>query len=117
MTDTQFVPNLTTPSLVGLAYLLRHKELWPKDFVWSYRTSNKCAIGLASAFWPAVQEFGRVPFLYWAETQNYFGAGFDGFLNVFTERFEGTPYDDVQPEQVADRIDIFVQKIGFIIHE
>jgi hypothetical protein len=37
-------------SLAGLhrlVHVLRHRELWPEDFTWDYRSSDTCAIGLA----------------------------------------------------------------------
>src|SRR5438309_6501838 len=36
------------PTRKGLAYALRHPEVWPKDFgPWDYRRSETCARGLA----------------------------------------------------------------------
>lgn len=43
---------LDCPSIKGLAYLLRHRELWPKGFRWDYNSRNRCAIGLMTRFWP-----------------------------------------------------------------
>jgi hypothetical protein len=73
-------PDLTEPSLEGLAYLLRHKKLWPTYFKWDFLEilttrrlshtrastlvafiasaevhdcgSRGCAIGLACLMWP-----------------------------------------------------------------
>lgn len=41
------VPNLATPSLAGLAWLLRHKEAWPEGFEWYYGRCTSCAMGMA----------------------------------------------------------------------
>lgn len=41
------IPDLSTPSLEGLAYLLRHPEKWPEGFVWDYSDCHTCAVGLA----------------------------------------------------------------------
>jgi hypothetical protein len=45
------VPNLRKVSVEGMIYLLRHRELWPDDFVWNYTKHDCCAMGLASRFW------------------------------------------------------------------
>src|SRR5262249_35156841 len=42
---------LEKPSFPGLAYLLRHKELWPEGFVWDFCRLRDCAWGLASRYW------------------------------------------------------------------
>lgn len=49
-------PDLSQPTLSGLAWLLRHKEAWPEGFQWDYRFCETCAIGLAARLWydPAV---------------------------------------------------------------
>lgn len=43
-------PEVLAPlkSLEGLSFILRNKELWPKDFVWSYTDCGTCAMGLAT---------------------------------------------------------------------
>ncbi len=46
------LPDLSRPSAKGLAYLLRHKELWPEGFSWDYIDPDRCAIGLARRYWP-----------------------------------------------------------------
>ncbi len=43
------------PSAKNLAYVLRHEELWPKDFVWDYNRCTNCAMGLAHRLWPEVE--------------------------------------------------------------
>lgn len=46
-------PNISpTPTLQSLAYVLRHKELWPTDFEWHYGYMYSCALGLAKRLWP-----------------------------------------------------------------
>ena len=39
------------PSLKNLAYLLRHKKMWPKGFSWYYPNTAHCAEGLACQYW------------------------------------------------------------------
>jgi len=43
--------TLDHPTLRGLAYLLRHEELWPKDFEWCFWSCRSCAMGLAAQTW------------------------------------------------------------------
>lgn len=38
--------DLSKPSLKGLAYILRHKELWPEGFEWRFTHPDRCAMGL-----------------------------------------------------------------------
>ncbi len=45
------VIDLRRPSLRGLAYLLRHKELWPEGFEFDYYDPFSCAIGLGRRVW------------------------------------------------------------------
>jgi hypothetical protein len=45
------VPYLSSPSLPGLSFLLRHEELWPEKFKWNYFNPNFCAIGLTQQYW------------------------------------------------------------------
>lgn len=40
-----------TPTLEGLAWLLRHPRHWPEGFEWDYQYADQCAIGLASEYW------------------------------------------------------------------
>ena len=41
------IPDLkTNPSVRGLIYVLRHRELWPEKFVWEYTNCVTCAMGL-----------------------------------------------------------------------
>lgn len=45
-------PDLSFPSLPNLAYALRHKETWPKNFPeWDYAWWGCCAATLAGCLW------------------------------------------------------------------
>ena len=46
-------PDLTTPTLAGLAWLLRHKEAWPEGFEWDFDDCFRCGMGLAAQLWDA----------------------------------------------------------------
>lgn len=47
----QLFGDLDRPSLVGLSYILRHPDTWPKGFKWNYDNCTACAIGLAHRLW------------------------------------------------------------------
>ena len=38
---------LTKPSLSTLAFVLRHRELWPEGFEWDYNDCEQCGMGMA----------------------------------------------------------------------
>jgi hypothetical protein len=44
-------PDLSKPSPAALAYILRHKELWPPGFEFDYSDCCYCAMGLADQLW------------------------------------------------------------------
>lgn len=52
--DSKLVePDLSKPSVRGLAWLLRHPERWPWTFgPFDYNHCPSCAMGLARAMWP-----------------------------------------------------------------
>lgn len=43
--------NLSTPSLANLAHVLRHPELWPKDFKWNDLHPHANAVKIAFLIW------------------------------------------------------------------
>ena len=49
--DNRVARLLAKPSLEGLAYALRHPEVWPEGFEWGYGECETCAVGLASKLW------------------------------------------------------------------
>lgn len=91
-------PDMTKFSWEGLAYLLRHKEMWPRNFHWNYRYGlsldymghyEGCAIGLMSLRWQ--RSTGMFFTVLWAL--------------IFHSRIfaKGSPF--TTPGEVADRID------------
>lgn len=46
-------PEVLAPekTLKGLAFALRHHELWPREFKWDYTECKSCAMGLAVQLW------------------------------------------------------------------
>jgi hypothetical protein len=47
-------PDLSKPSLAGLAYLLRNPEQWPVGFQYSFPSCRTCAMALACITWDLV---------------------------------------------------------------
>lgn len=43
--------DLSEPSVLGLAYVLRHSELWPCGFSFNFSHCTMCAMGLALRYW------------------------------------------------------------------
>ena len=90
--------DLTEPSLPGLAYLLRHRELWPAGFKWFYPDVNRCAVGLFAAKWG--YPHGRKPLralMKWDE---------DAYASIFMNIFRSW-----RPEGVANRIDKYLARV------
>lgn len=128
--DTRTAPDLTEPSLAGLAWLLRHPPLWDDKLTFNYgfglvlaadRFAGDnipqcgtvgCAIGVAKMVWPSL------PMHHSAFDNNWCGGpdfdaiyailgipnyvGTDIFYNAGTY---GCPWEDVTPVMVADAID------------
>jgi len=42
---------LAYPSVPGLVYALRHREVWPENFKWNFLRNRSCAMGLACKLW------------------------------------------------------------------
>ncbi len=103
-------PDLTTPSIRGLAWLLRHQEHWPKGFVWSYSHCTTCAMGLAHRLWG--QFWGREP----GSSEGY--VSFTAHVLIMSTSAVWTIFQDlrdehrglwgVTPEQVADALDAYL---------
>lgn len=90
-TPPEHVPDLSQPSVAGLAYMLRHKETWPQSFgPWDFTRPQTCAMGLCMHKW-----------------ERYLVA-----MDIFDKaRYAGTfslgTYDrmDPTPEEVADHLE------------
>jgi hypothetical protein len=97
------------PSLVALAYALRHPEIWPEQYArvgWHFADCCACAMGLAGAIWPTDFRFtndGYPEDGYFSATRRVFGLS-----RADTGRLFSTGYDNVfpvEPFNVADAID------------
>lgn len=100
-------PDLTKPSLQGLAWLLRHKEAWPEGFVWCFQDCQTCAMGL---LW---RSMGEMPD--WDNSRAqirvaaFFALDSDTAYDIFQAMADtADDYIDVTPEMVADRIDAYL---------
>jgi len=108
--------NLSTPSLAGLSYVLRHKVLWPKDFKWNFMHCNACAMGLARRLWDTLDrrkdKWGdlrsedianafnmpsrMVDYIFWGEGR-------------WASTESGSTKLNITPEMVADQIDKYLE--------
>jgi hypothetical protein len=99
------------PSLENLAYVLRHQELWPEGFVWDYRNSSTCALGLCKKLYnlcPEQVDFRLVQspgasksiFCDWGNEAK--PVMLFGFIPLWERKLE---MYEITPEIVADRID------------
>lgn len=101
------VVDLSKPSVLGLAYLLRHRELWPTDFVFDFADCPTCAMGLAVKFWrldvsrPESSYSGRVCAALRIPRHVAF--------NIFVLRME---QDGNAPEDIARDLDSFADNPG-----
>lgn len=88
------VVDLSKPSSKGLAYLLRHKELWPKDFVFNFLDCDTCAMGLAQRTWPEVIKYAST-----GSVGKALGIEEPAALIIFIDRFKENRV--VSPEDIA----------------
>jgi len=94
------VPDLSKPSLEGLAYILRHKELWPKNFKrkgWEFTDCSRCAMGLACRLW-RIEDFDL------ATIAGEFNIRWEDAYKIFIVKGA-----EITPEIVARRIDEYLE--------
>jgi hypothetical protein len=101
--------SLDKPSLQGLSYILRHKELWPEGFVWDFSFPQSCALGLAQKIWPTPQELRPQITFPCMDAETMFCLTSTEANDIFFESIRGIFYRDITPTQVADRIDNFLK--------
>jgi hypothetical protein len=99
-------PDLSTPSPLGLAWVLRHRDEWPRGFSWYYPNPASCGVGLATRLWPQAER-GRV-----GSTSHVIahvmGMEVNDAYSIFIQThrsFPGTNFTDVTPEQVAELLE------------
>lgn len=111
-TEADDILDLSKPSLEGLAFLLRHQELWPKGFVWNYADCSKCAMGMAHDLWavakPTLGEGADIMSaafgLPYSEAHQIFLAA-SGRPFTFDVGSDGVVTCAITPEMVADDIE------------
>ena len=94
----------TKPTLNDLAYILRHKELWPPNFEWYWGNCNTCAMGLLFRFHGIEGEPNSL------SAAKALGINMNDAYNLFvTSRwFAPTGIGPITPEMVARGIDNFL---------
>ena len=104
-------PNLTTPSLPALAWLLRHREAWPEGFVWDYSNCLTCAAGLSAQLWDAISAPLEAASLPTWGMRNFLMPK-DAAWDIFVLAADKTDVSimDVTPEHVADAIDLHLAR-------
>jgi len=90
--------DLSKPSLETLSHILRHKDLWPKNFTWDFGSCQHCAMGLAHKLWP---ESIKRPISH--EVGHAIGISYDAAYNIFLGK--AFPLFSITPELVADELD------------
>lgn len=98
-----------TPTLKDLIYVLRHKETWPKGFVWDYKRCSTCAMGLAYEMWPE-----RVAFYTTTSMMEAFDMPTDAVYDIFIESFRGVIPSlfgfTTTPEYIAKKLERYLAR-------
>ena len=111
--------ELATPSLRALSFILRNKELWPRDFVWDFLDCATCAMGLAWRLWAISSPNSTAMAHAFGISQQISTDIFVG-RSLFEARGQGWLYRpgllavDVQPEHVAAAIDQYLAKMDLL---
>lgn len=97
-------PDLSTPTLEGLAYILRHKEEWPRGFKWDYENCAQCAMGMTVEIWQKQKYSYHTAYM----TQ-YFNLPDCVAEQIFIDLAKtDDEYDSITPEHVATAIEKFL---------
>lgn len=106
------------PSLVALAYSLRHPETWPEGFQWDYSTCQTCAMGLAAKLWSMHEPDSTAGWL--SQVARTFAVPMEDVVRIFQDAkmpfdwrhpfAERNTLQCVTPERIADLIDCFLSK-------
>lgn len=105
-------PDLSMPSIEGLAWVLRHREAWPKRHNWDFSITLRprytqcwrecgtagCALGIAKRLWGIEASDYAAANLFGISTKAADAIFYGGAYGVATTK-------DVTPEMVADMID------------
>jgi hypothetical protein len=88
-------PCLLSPSVEGLCYALRNREVWPEGFSWNFSYPESCAMGLAQKMWP---KFISSP--YHTDVTRALGLNITAAHGVFIWRSEHN-----EPSDIADALE------------
>lgn len=117
LNEAEALFKIGDPSLRSLAYILRRRELWPKEFVWNFSHCASCAMGLAAELWYK----GVDP---WEVIEKLNDLNIDHAINLFTflgyiskysvknYKYYGVIDRPITPEMVADKIDAYLAGKG-----
>jgi hypothetical protein len=96
-----------TVNLPDLAYVLRHREFWPRDFVaWDFGRCETCAIGLSFKLWPNILHLRSHATTLEKVLEKVFGIHLEDICKIFGQ--PSSVHRKVSPEDVADRIDAYL---------
>lgn len=111
------IVDLDNPSLEALSLVLRHREMWPKGFSWSYSSCRRCSMGLASRLW---KEFRLSRAIDCATGSargiaKLLGLTEEDSANIFINAAETRGWSvsqmcKITPEMVADDIDAYLAR-------
>jgi hypothetical protein len=104
--STPQLPDISTPTLANLVWVLRHREVWPAKFEWDYADCETCAMGLAARLWrqvyrPNSETMARVFRLSQLAASKQFTQAY----SVRTERTGWRTLSKISPEDIADNIE------------
>lgn len=121
--EINFLKDLGKPALHNLAYVLRHPELWPKDFTWHFDKCTKCAMGLAHELWFKNEKWNfdreHVPSYMARAFAMPLGEAQEIFMqNMWSKNkilglsipFTEKDFSDITPEMVADEIERYIAR-------
>jgi hypothetical protein len=111
--DDRVKALLAKPSLEGVSYILRNRELWPEKFKWSFSKECTCAIGLSNKIWCISLSIKNDTYLNDFTNAFYqkikYQIDCENFLNIFC-RSETYNILRITPVHVADAIDAYLEK-------
>jgi len=90
-------PNLSKPTVTGLAYILRHKEEWPDNFEWDFSHHRGCALEIINATWVGGRDIVTI----------FDAASLLGIPNFVAAKIflESGDREEVSPEHIATALE------------
>ena len=96
---------LAAPTLEGLAYALRHREVWPEGFEWDYSLCETCAIGMARELWDSTRNLD-LPDIF--NISVMFNISVDTAFDIFVWLGLDSTCATITPDYVAAAIDRYL---------